>query len=152
MLGNTISIVFKCKKCNIIYNSRSGLWKHNKVLHGNTHKQNADNHQLSDKLSDKHKETKQKKSYYCSKCNYLFAHYQSRWRHEKICTNKNMKEDIVLKKLDQLSNDINQLQNKSQKKFINNGTIVNSTNNNKLVINKIGTENILELNNMEITP
>jgi hypothetical protein len=149
MSGNNKTTVIKCKKCNIIYNNRSGLWKHNKSVHGNVDKQH-------DNQNDKHKETVQKKSYICLKCNHKFVHYQSRWRHEKTCNNTNNNQDIIIKKLDQLTEKINKLENKptknSKPQFINNGTIVNGTNNsNKLVINKIGTENVLELNDMEIT-
>lgn len=92
MSGNNKTTVIKCKKCNIIYNNRSGLWKHNKSVHGNVDKQH-------DNQNDKHKETVQKKSYICSKCNHKFVHYQSRWRHEKTCNNTDNNQDIIIKKL-----------------------------------------------------
>ena len=152
MSGNKIPDVIKCIKCNIIYNNRSGLWKHNRSVHGNDDKHKVDNNKQCDNHKYKPKETG--KIYTCSKCNNTFSHYQSRWRHEKTCYNKTNNQDIIIKKIDILTEKINKLENKpvknSKQQFINNGTIVNGTNN-KLVINKIGTENVLELNDMEIT-
>ena len=138
-------MVFKCKICNKDYKSYQSLWNHNHKFHSSANNQCND----YDNQNDNHK------SYDCSKCNKSFKHFQNRWRHEQTCNkikSNDNNQEIIIKKLDQLTDKITKLEKKTTKKFINNGTIVNGTNTtNKLIINKFGTENILELNDKEIT-
>lgn len=61
MSRNKICEVIKCEKCNILYNNRSGLWKHNKNIHGNDYKQNVDNSQHANKQFDKPLEKNKRK-------------------------------------------------------------------------------------------
>ena len=126
-----------CIVCNKHYTSRQTLWKHNKKFHNTLN--NQDNH--IDNHNDNHtnNHNNNKKKYNCKKCNKIFGKYQHRWRHEQTC-NKNIQ--IIN------NNTIN-----------NNNTIINNdnrqinTNNNiniKLIINKIGSEDINELTENEI--
>jgi hypothetical protein len=141
---------YNCNKCNKDYASYQSLWKHNKIYHS------TKNTGLTLPYTGNNSSTNKpnKKTYTCELCNKIFTRKNNMNYHKiNVCPNKNIpitKSDIIELK-DEITKLKTELQNKPQKKFINNGTIVNGTNNNKLVINKIGTENILELNDMEIT-
>ena len=104
------SNVHRCNTCNKSYSTRQNLWKHNNKFHtnNNVHDKPHDKSNMNpDKPHDKSiincnniivvNDTK----YKCSKCNSTFIHYQSRWKHEKKCTdnidNKLKEENIKLK-------------------------------------------------------
>ena len=131
---------YKCTKCNLMYKTNNGLWKHTKKYHGNE----VD---ISVPTGIHKVDTENKKTYKCIKCNKIYNNKTSKYRHQKNCYQNNneileLKEEINKLKIE--------MKKKSNKKIINNtnnGMIIN----NKLVINKIGTENVLELNDMEIT-
>jgi len=159
---SNITVEYSCVKCNKKYKNRCSLWKHNKKYHNDNDKAMISNDKDVAKSFDKYSNLIEKKTYDCSKCEKKFMHYQSRWTHEKSCTkdSKKIEENIIINQLIELKEQINKLEKKTNKKFINNGTIVNakntnninnSNNTNKLIINKPGTENVLELNDYEIT-
>jgi hypothetical protein len=76
------------------------------------------------------------KTYDCKHCNRHFNNYQNRWKHYKICKNKNI--EIIENKNTQI---IETQNNNSQiiHNNTNNGTINNTTNN--ITINNYGDEN-----------
>lgn len=143
-------MLYTCINCNKDYASYQSLWKHNKIYHSN--KNTGVTVTYTGNYSSTNKPNK--KTYTCELCNKIFTRKNNMNYHKiNVCPNKNIpitKSDIIELK-DEITKLKTELHKKPQKKFINNGTIVNGTNNNKLVINKIGTENILELNDMEIT-
>ena len=142
---------FKCTICKKDYKSYQSLWNHNKKFHDNINNQTNDyNNQSNDYTNN---ETK--KLYSCSKCKKEYTHFQNRWRHEKTCNKVNTETLInnglaaIQQTCNILTKKITNLEKKSTKKYINNGTIVNGQN--KMIINKTGTENVLELNDKEVT-
>jgi hypothetical protein len=60
---------YKCDNCNIIYENRSGLWKHNKK-----------HHPIVAIIDDN--------KFKCSYCIKKFTHRQNKWRHQQKCKNK----------------------------------------------------------------
>ena len=145
----TVPNEYTCIECNLQYKTNNGLWKHNKKYHVNSITTGSNIGNISSNDSSK--------KYTCIKCNKEYNNKFSKYKHQLKCKLENniiTKNDIIelKEKITGLETKINNMNNKPSKKFINNGTIVNGTNNsNKLVINKIGTENVLELNDMEIT-
>ena len=119
-------MTYKCEKCNAIYKSRSGLWKHSSI------------HDLNNKIQDL-----PLKIYYCAKCNCEFKHYQSRWKHEKTCNSNDV--NILKEQFKQLKEEVTELKNKPN--IINNYTTNNNTLNNKkiIIINSPGSESIAHL-------
>jgi hypothetical protein len=77
------------------------------------------------------------KTYKCKHCNREFNNYQNRWKHHKICKNKN--QEIIEK--NDLINKSNIIENNGTINNTNNGTI-NNTNNitNNITINNYGKE------------
>jgi len=65
-------IQFNCYKCNKVFQTESGLWKHNHNYHKKTVKNKVD----------------EPKIYSCTYCKKNFGYYQSRWRHEQTCSKK----------------------------------------------------------------
>jgi hypothetical protein len=106
--------------------------------------------------------------YKCSKCNATFIHYQSRWKHEKKCTdnidNKLKEENIKLKdelkkkdddfkiQFDKFKNEILTIMNKQCKihpktlqkinNTLNNNNLNNSCNTTNNIIIQLGNENL----------
>jgi hypothetical protein len=140
---------YKCEFCNSEFVSRQSRCNHIRKFHKTDDKPN-DKH-------DKHKNVYQMnnnehKTYNCVKCNKKFSYYQSRWRHEKICTNKIelMEQQILVlkKEVDTLkkkeiptSNIIEKKASKMQQNNINgeknnvsivNGNVINNFNNDNL--------------------
>ncbi len=104
----------------------------------------ANKHDNKMTTSDNTQSTKQNNCI-CKFCHKILSHRNSRWRHEQTCNDKNKINILEQKvaKLEAVANKptiINNINN------INNGII----NNKKIVINKIGQENINQLNNYEI--
>jgi superfamily II helicase len=79
---------YKCNICNKKYKSYKSLWNHNKKFHIT----NVDNKCLlvnkNTSLVNPGKHTAEN-LLICYYCNKTFNKRQSRWRHEKICKNKN---------------------------------------------------------------
>ncbi len=91
---------FKCQHCEMSYKSNSGLWKHN-LKH---HNQN---------IVKPHKnDLKEKKKYYCRKCNKSLSDRNSRWRHEKTC--KVVSQLTLENKIQKLETKIQNLTNKTE--------------------------------------
>jgi hypothetical protein len=146
-------MVYNCLKCNKNYKTYQTLWKHNKLYHkpiitditGST----TENYSI---------ENKKVRSYICEYCNKIFTR-KNNMNHHKInsCT-KNQKDtnikELEIKltnNIEKLEYKIEKLEKKTNKKVINNtnnGTIIN---NNNIIINKIGSENLLEFNDNEIS-
>jgi len=122
---------FNCSICNKEYKSYKSLWSHNKNIHPD----------LDIYIS------KKERNFSCKHCNKKFTRNDTLNYHIKnTCKNEQTNEINELKK------QVVELQKKiSESKTtnnINNGTI-NKTVNNIIYINKIGTENYLELNDEE---
>lgn len=67
-------MVYTCKLCNIIYLSRSGLWKHNTKLHNNN---------VTKMLPFCADDVTKMLPFCCKKCNKQLSNRHSRYRHEK---------------------------------------------------------------------
>jgi hypothetical protein len=160
-------MTFICNVCKKEYKSYQSLWNHNHKYHttNNKHLSASDKHE-NQQLSAFDKQNINKLA--CKYCKKIFKHLQSRWRHEKTCNTKKQNEienNTYKQELQKLKKDVEKLKNhKPTKKVINinNGVIANSntnsnnnlnnnSNNKKITINKTGTENILELNDTEVT-
>ena len=128
---------FICSICNKTYKSYQSIWNHNKLYHPN----------IEIKIS------KKQRDFSCSNCNKKFTRKDSMIYHiENSCKNKPTINEIseLKKQVAELQKIV--LENKSTTN-INNGTINNTNNtvNNIIYINKTGSENLLELNNVETT-
>lgn len=144
---------YKCKKCNKSYASYQSLWIHNKKFHNNMSTVipviTTENYSLI--------EPKQKKVYTCEYCNKQFTRRNNMNNHkETICKEKNKTniDPIILQnEIIELKNEVNKLKNKSTKNITNNNNTNNNNNgmiNNIIYINKVGNEDILDLNENEI--
>ena len=139
---------YTCEICNKLYSSASSIWNHRTKIHKQTDNPSIiSNNPLiipdNPLIISPPLEISIVKTYDCKHCKKQFPYFQNRWRHEKICKNKN--SEII-----QNNNQIIQNQNNSP---INNGTIttnngtintnngtINTTNN--IIINNYGQENI----------
>ena len=91
------------------------------------------------------------RNYSCEKCNKKFTSKQNMQLHIMNSCKKNKDTIPIEKKLEELQHEISILKKESHvKQQINNGTINNNNNNITITINKVGNENILELNEKEI--
>jgi hypothetical protein len=122
---------YQCKVCIKDYSSYKSLWNHNKKFHNNSVIQSNTN-VIPSNSSVIPKEIIV--TYDCSYCNKQFKLRQYRWKHQKICKNKDnmlINSDEILK----LKNKIIELENKIGNNTVNNtnnGTINNITNNIKV--------------------
>lgn len=116
-----------CKICNKQYSSNSSLWNHTSKFHKSVddyHDNPSDNTLIipdntsiisnNSINSDKIVEIKQ---YKCKTCERQFNHFQNRWKHQKICKNKN--QEIIVKENTTNIQNINNTTNN-----INNGTAI----------------------------
>ena len=131
---------YKCEKCNKNYSSYQSLWIHNKKFHQSILTQVV--HTTPN--TDSTKEIK----FDCEYCNKKFSRKNNMVRHQKTCKEKNKKEnkDNELKnEILELKKTVQKLANKKVVKNYNSGTIINgiTTNNSGIIINKLGTENLL---------
>ena len=165
------SNVHRCNTCDKLYSTRQNLWKHNNKFHTNNKPQDKSNIN-HDKPHDKSiincnniivvNDTK----YKCSKCNATFIHYQSRWKHEKKCTdnfdnklkeeNEKLKNEVELfktemaamkKQLLTIMNKQCKIHPKTLQKInntLNNNNLNNSCNTTNNIINivQLGNENL----------
>ncbi len=160
-------MTFICNVCNKEYKSYQSLWNHNHKYH------NDKIHVLTsndfDTTSNDFKRLPNENQNICKYCNNTFTRKNNLNYHIKnICKEKKqlditqVKNNELAVKVDKLEKLI--LKNKPTKKVINinNGVIANSntnsnnnlnnnSNNKKITINKTGTENVLELNDTEVT-
>ncbi len=152
-------MTFNCKICNKEFKSYQSIWNHNHRIHINEiiH---------IDKNDDK------TRNFECEYCSKKFTSKQGMETHiEKTCKKVETKTQQLEKQLAILQKEIKEIKssNKSGNKTTNNNHSNNTTNNNTnnttnnttnnnnngtinniIVINKIGTENILDLNDNEI--
>ena len=109
---------YRCDECTKDYNSKMGLWHHNKKFHIIP-------------------ELEKKKNVTCSHCNKELSCKQSKWRHEQKCKLSN--KISLEEKFNQLSDKVSVLEKKPQ------NIINNTTNNIQFVVNAHGKEDILKL-------
>jgi len=133
---------FPCLICDKNYKSYQSFWNHKKKFHSEENNNYVDN-----KVRD----------YSCNKCNKKFTRKDSMTYHfTNTCKKKDDK--LPINKTNELENKVLELEKKimllenktTNNNNINHGTI-NNTTNNIIYINKIGTENLLELNDKETT-
>jgi hypothetical protein len=77
--------------------------------------------------------------YYCRTCNKKFNNYQNRWKHEKICKEKNKTSLTTISQCSIINNTTN----------ITTNTLNNNITNN-IVINSFGKENLSHLTKRDI--
>jgi len=136
---------YLCNICKKEYKSYKSLWNHNSFFHP------------GEKIIINRNDNKIRE-FACSKCNKKFTTKQSMLHHiENTCKNKEEIKENTINEISELKKQVAELQkivleNKSTTN-INNGTINNTNNtvNNIIYINKTGSENLLELNNVETT-
>lgn len=125
-----------CKICNKNYKSYKTFWKHNTTIH-------------STEIIMIEKNDNKLRRFSCEKCNKKFTSKQNMQLHSMNSCKKNQDNIPIEKKIEELQYEISILKKDSQvKQQINNGTINN--NNITITINKVGNENILDLNEKEI--
>ena len=148
---------FRCNTCNKQYKSYQSLWNHNKRYH-NTEiaKSNPEvtmslaksNPEVTMSLAKSNPPLKNDTTvqYTCMFCNKIYKYKQGKWRHEQKCSKLYVaKQNEITTRLDKIESIVNKPTIINNINNINNGII----NNKKIVINKIGQENI-NLNNHEI--
>jgi len=89
--------LFCCKTCNKNYSSYKSLWNHNKKFHTILYDSNKPiiSHDKSiDKPYISQNKSNKSDKYKCQYCNNIYKHFQSRWKHEQKCSNKNNNEKI----------------------------------------------------------
>jgi transcriptional regulator NrdR family protein len=128
-----------CKFCKKNYSSLRTFRNHNKTFHP------------TETITTERNDNKMR-NYSCEKCNKKFTTNQTLQLHIMNSCKKNKNNIPIEKKLEELQHEISILKKESQvKQQINNGTINNNNNNNiTITINKVGNENILDLNENEI--
>ena len=138
-IGNKTNDVNRCKFCNTIYKTRSGLWKHiNKYHVTNDFEMTSECSKMTS--NDFKMETKEIVCEYCSKSfsrrNNLNYHMKNRCK--KIT--KLLEEKEYLKQIEDLKKRIESIEkcNKTTKIIINTQNNIN----NKININYVGQENI----------
>ena len=147
-----------CKECNKKYSSYQSLWIHNKKFHNNkstTCHQPVQN-SIQNRLQECIPPNNIDNNVICKFCKKELSNRQSRWRHEQNCKNKDTQTEIkteiieLKEKIQELtkkiSNDKQTITN-AKNSNINNGKIINQ----KIIINKTGTENITELTYEEVS-
>jgi hypothetical protein len=141
--GNIFNDVYICNDCNFIYKTRNGLWKHNHKFHINPVSQSLPSGLPKSPSNIKIKS----KIYSCIYCKKSYSNKNSKYKHQKICK---LKVDEIKQIEIKLTNKINKLKKELIKnqsnKIINNTIIIKNK-----IINNIGSENITELNDREIT-
>jgi len=109
---------FICKKCKKEYQSKTGVYRHEKVCTAPLPKE------------------EKKESNICKFCDKVLSNYTSRWRHEKICKhNEENKESTLRKEIrkeihKEVHKEISELKTKLKEKVNSPQTINNTTNNN----------------------
>jgi hypothetical protein len=121
--------LYNCDKCDLVYKTRNGLQKHSRTKHPNPNKKKSD-------------------SFNCQYCQNVFKYRQSKWLHEQKC--KTINSVPLAEQVKKLTEKVKTLENKSNIITNNISNSNNNSNNNIIVINKIGTENINDLNEKEI--
>ena len=169
---DSINGYYKCNICNKIYSSYKSLWNHNKQFHDiiNNNNKSLDKSNQSIDMSNQSIDVLKEKIYKCNYCNNIYKHAQSKHKHQNICKNKNINNELVELKNKNLEleislNEIKELlisskiHHKTLKKInkqLNNNTTNNITNNNinnNVTINNtinlvgLGSENLSDILN-----
>jgi hypothetical protein len=142
-----------CTDCNKMYTTYKGWWNHRKRYHEQAHTQNGK--QLVNIPTTPRIENVITKSevdiLQCKKCNRLFSHRQSRWRHEQTCKADEICTIEPTTNHIDTANNMNSINNGSYNEInntINNGTLNNTTNNTNITNNitvVLGSENLDEV-------
>ena len=143
------SSMHTCKDCNKEYSSYQSLSNHRSKKHKGVeyyHDNTCDNTLIipdntfiisnNSVNSDKLVEIKQ---YKCKTCERQFNHFQNRWKHQKICKNKD--QEIIVKNNNNIQNINNNITNNTTN-ITNNGTI-----NNTIIINNFNEDNTKYISN-----
>ena len=88
------TIKFACNICNKYYASKSSLCNHNKKFHNNRNNYNTPLIQPFNNQKPIIKQSLNNLNNQCKFCNKIFSHYNNKWRHEKICKQKNINNEI----------------------------------------------------------
>ena len=140
---------FFCKLCEKKYKSYQSLWNHNNKFHQELNIQIINDNKIDSKFK-------------CTYCNMGFKYNHSMKIHmEKSCKRKGAimeQNKNIIEENNKLKKEVELLKQQIKPSIKNNGTIngnvnngtINNTINNTIYINKTGTENLLELNEMEV--
>jgi hypothetical protein len=133
---------YNCEICLKEYSSYKSLWKHNKTFHSKNVDINKSK-SLIHKSKDKSNKFNSEKIYECNKCNKVYKHYQSRWKHEQKCNEKSNK-DSKYEKLEEKVDELRELLLQALSKPKNFQKINNQLNNSGTIINMapFGLENL----------
>ncbi len=156
---------YKCNICDKSYKSYQTLWTHKKKFHvipsTDSLIVNQNNEIKNIEVPNTEIQSiEETNKYECNICGKKYKFCQGRWKHQQKCKLVDPKNVSELKiEIDELKKEVSKLKSTGGKiiKNYNNGTFINgnvvtgTTNTNKLIINKAGTENILELNDLEVT-
>ena len=130
-----------CNSCKKNYSSYKTLWAHYKTFHPDNDIVRTDN---------------KTRNFECEYCNKKFTSKQGMQIHiEKTCKQIETKTHKLEKQIELLQKEIKEIKSSNITSAITNNTNSNNNNNNGtinniIVINKIGTENISDLNDIEI--
>ena len=142
----------RCNTCNKVYSSYQSLWNHNKNIHISDVIQNnpkvASESSKSNPIINNNTLTRSTNNHMCKYCNKVFKYKQGKWKHEQKCCKK-LEDNLYKQQIQKLTDDLEKLKHKINKKSTNkiiNYNTINNNNNNKLTnINNIGTEKITDL-------
>jgi hypothetical protein len=129
----------RCNVCNKVYASYQSLWNHNKIKHNtitaNITQNTANITQNTAKIN---------KNSLCIYCNKCFSRNDSLKRHQLKCYKK-IEDNLYKQQIEKLTDDLEKLKHKINKKSTNKIINYNTVNNNLTNINNIGTEKITDL-------
>jgi hypothetical protein len=136
---------YRCKVCEKVYASYQSLWNHNRKIHtpitANITQNTTNVTQNTTKLN---------KNSLCIYCNKCFSRNDSLKRHQLKCCKK-YEDNLYKQQIQKLTDDLEKLKHKMNKKSTNkiinynNNTVNNTVNNNLTNINNIGAEKITDL-------
>ena len=129
----------RCNVCNKVYASYQSLWNHNKIKHNTITANNTQN--TANITQNTAKINKNSLCIYCNKC---FSRNDSLKRHQLKCYKK-IEDNLYKQQIEKLTDDLEKLKHKINKKSTNKIINYNTVNNNLTNINNIGTEKITDL-------
>ena len=125
---------FICNYCNKSYSSVQSRCNHIRKFHNDKKVNTISNVTESVQICNKNVTN-------CINCNYEFNNRQSKWRHEKICKQKEDKLDLVLKENIEMKKEMESLKIMLQKALKIHPKTLNKMNNNGCIVNN-GTMNV----------